>query len=82
MNINSVQSVTPQKIANYFNEFFANAPAAIISDINPMDVPTETRNDDQHTYSFTENPVKLEEIVEAVKQLQAKKSQDFNGLSM
>jgi hypothetical protein len=61
----------PQKIANYFNEFFANAPSAIISD--PTDVPTETRNVDQHTYSFTENPVRLKEIVEAVKQLQAKK---------
>jgi hypothetical protein len=42
----------------------------------------ETRNVDQHTNSFTENPVRLKEIVEAVKQLQAKKSQDFNGLSM
>jgi hypothetical protein len=82
MNISGRSISDPKQIANYFNEFFANAPAAIISDINPTDVPTETHNVDLNIFSFTENPVSLEEIVEAVEQLQAKKSQDFNGLSM
>jgi len=75
----------PLEIANKFNEFFTTMPVKIASEIiQPSNLPPGTgtvRPDGSPVFKLN-NPISQTEILEAVKQLQPKKSQDFHGISM
>jgi len=76
----------PLEIATKFNELFTTMPSKIVSEIaQPSFQPPEpetARPLDSPVFSIGNNPITQSEILDAVKQLQAKKSLDHNGISM
>ena len=80
----------PSKIAKAFNDFFSTAPEKIVNLINPTDNPDITPPMDLNQDHLLNKPIFQsadlqighEEIYNALKLLEPKKSQDFNGISM
>jgi len=76
----------PFEIASEFNEFFTIMPSKIVNAIVqpsfPPPGPEVARPLDSPVFSFVNNPITQTEILDAVTQLQSKKSLDYNGISM
>jgi len=70
------------RLRNILNEFFINEPNNIANSIPPSDTEPEVFFVNPIPFSFSASPVTVTEIVEATTQLQCKKSEDMNGLSM
>jgi hypothetical protein len=92
LKIDGVIIDDPKLMADNFNKFFTSMPSDIVYSINPVDpvhVPDFARyffqnppDADTPIFNLTNNPISLNEIIEATKLLQPKKSQDMNGLSL
>ena len=84
LNIDGVTVNDPIVLANALNEFFSKVAIQIAEDIHPVSPHQydDDANDDIPLLKFNEDPVTPSEILEALDSLQAKTSQDFNGLSM
>jgi hypothetical protein len=80
--VNGVNYTEPLQVANILNEFFINEPINIANSIPPSDTEPEVFFVNPIPFSFSASPVTVTEIVEATTQLQCKKSEDMNGLSM
>jgi hypothetical protein len=84
--VNSELISDPSVIAAKFNEFFTTMPSKIVEEIIPPSQPHDTENVipsyNGPFFQFNENPVTVSEILDCVQQLNPKKSQDFNGISM
>jgi len=86
--INNVSLTGSYQIACQLNEFFTSMPGKIASEIPPFtpkqcDQPTQGENTDNiPLLSFSKCPVTESEVLEAMSMLKAKKSEDFNGVSM
>jgi hypothetical protein len=75
----------PLTIATKFNEFFTTMPSKIVNEIvTPagQQEPENTVPPGTPVFCFANTPVSFTEIRDSVNQLQPKKSQDFNGISM
>ena len=73
-------------MANKFNEFFTNVAHNILKNIHPTDrdltKETITQNANiQFPFSFTDNPLTMGKISEAINDLKPKNSLDFEGIS-
>ena len=84
LNIDGVTVNDPIVLANALNEFFSKVAIQIAEDIHPVSPQQydDDAHDDKPLLKFNEDPVTPSEILEALDSLQAKTSQDFNGLSM
>jgi hypothetical protein len=80
--VNGVNYTEPLQIANILNDFFINEPLNIANSIPPSDSEPDVFFVNPIPFSFSASPVTVTEIVEATAQLQCKKSEDMNGLSM
>jgi len=86
LRINDADVNDPCIIANCLNDFFSTAPKLIVDEISPTDVefsinPNELNNE-MPLFSFSNSPVTENEVFDAIKLLEPKKSCDVNGLSM
>jgi len=79
--INGIRLTDPLTIATQLNEFFVSAPIKISEEIPPSD-PPEVYFENPISFSFSNSPVTITEIIEATAQLLPKKSEDHSGLSM
>jgi hypothetical protein len=79
--VDGIRHSEPQIIAEKLNEFFVNAPGKIVSEIPECDNPFDEKVTNQ-VFSLSNSPVTRTEILDAVKQLQSKKSEDLYGISM
>ena len=86
LNIDGVLVSDPKIIANNLNVFFTNVARQIVEEIPPSDIPLYDNvnmiPNDIPLLNFSNTPVTCTEILETLKLLQPKLSQDFNGLSM
>ena len=86
LNIDGVLVSDPKMIANNLNVFFTNVARQIVEEIPPSDIPLYDNvnmiPNDIPLLNFSNTPVTCTEILETLKLLQPKLSQDFNGLSM
>ena len=83
--IDGVLTSDPLIIATKLNTFFTTMPSQIVDEIIPTDHPPDPDLDplpDQPVLSFSDTPVTQNEVLEALKLLNPKKSQDFNDVSM
>jgi hypothetical protein len=83
--LNGILTYNSKLIADTLNSFFVNMPSKIVSEIPDCDVKFDqffVNNPDAPTFDFQNNPVTVSEILEAIKELQPKKSEDMFGLSM
>jgi len=80
--VNGVNYTEPLQIANILNDFFINEPMNIANSIPPSDSEPDVFFVNPIPFSFSASPVTVTEIVEATAQLQCKKSEDMNGLSV
>jgi hypothetical protein len=75
----------PLTIATKFNEFFTTMPSKIVNEIvtpAAQQEPETTVPPGTPVFCFVNTPVSFTEIRDSVNQLQPKKLQDFNGISM
>jgi len=79
--VDGISCTDSLSIANKLNQFFTTAPTRIVNDIPPSELP-HVHFHNPVSFSFSDFPVTRSEIVEAVKLLQPKKSEDHTGLSM
>jgi len=73
-----------RQIANLLNDFFISAPKEISDSIDspiPTDQPTDLPESPLR-FSLSDSPVTQTEIIDAVAQLESKKSEDLFGISM
>ena len=86
LNIDGVLISDPKIIANNLNVFFTNVACRIVNEIPLSDIPLYDNDNvipnNIPMLNFANNPVTCTEILETLKLLQPKLSQDFNGLSM
>jgi len=80
--INGVRLTDPATIASSLNQFFVSAPQKIADEIPPSENPPEVFFENPVSFSFSDSPVTISEIVEATAQLLPKKSEDHSGISM
>ena len=83
--INGEIESDPLRVANKFNEFFTNIATSIVSEIIPTDHPPDDNPrspDPVSLFSFSNNPVTLTEISDAIQSLEPKKTLDHNGFSV
>jgi len=80
--VNGVNYTEPIDIANILNEFFVNEPVNIANNIPSTDINPTVFPPNPIAFSLNNSPVTVTEIIEATTQLQSKKSEDMNGLSM
>jgi Reverse transcriptase (RNA-dependent DNA polymerase) len=72
-----------KEIANCFNSFFTTIANEISDDIHPTVRPPEYPfNPDTPLFNITNNPITNFEILTTFTELNSKKSEDYNGLSM
>jgi len=72
----------PRTIAESFNSFFVTAASKIVNDLHPS--PKSPLNNVPRTpasFSLTNIPVTMPEVLEATQMLLNKKTPDFNGIS-
>ena len=72
-------------MANHFNNFFTSISSDIVSKIDPMDHPPDENvnfDNDIPLFSFLNTSLTGTEIINATKQLQAKKTPDILGFSV
>jgi Reverse transcriptase (RNA-dependent DNA polymerase) len=81
--VNNVSITDPSKIANEFNNYFANVASSISDNIHPAELPDNyfDPDPDHPVFDFSTTPVTHSEISDSIKQLQIKKTLDCNGLS-
>ena len=86
LNIDGVLISDPKIIANNLNVFFTNVARRIVNEIPASDIPLYDIDNvipnNIPLLNFANNPVTCTEILETLKLLQPKLSQDLNGLSM
>ena len=81
--INNCTIEDPELIANHFNNFFTSVAASIVDDINRCDRPPNFLQDDNvPNFSFTNVPLSVNEVLNATKSLEAKKTADITGISV
>ena len=80
--VNGINHTDPFSIATVLNLFFTTAPQKIGDELPPPLKTPEVYFNNPVSFSFSSSPVTQAEIVNATAQLLAKKSEDFNGLSM
>ncbi len=83
---NNLIVTQPSKIADIFNDFFTTAPEKIVNQISvcpdlDLDPPIE-ENQNTPIFQSADLQVGHDEIFDALKLLEPKKSQDFNDISM
>ena len=77
-----IKYTDPQTIANKLNEFFINAPLKIVNEIPKCHTSPVQEIVHGNTFSLSNSPVTRTEIMDAIVQLQPKKSEDMFNLSM
>lgn len=83
LNINNHLISDPLAMANHLNKFFTSVACNIAEQIEPTDrPPDENVAYNENSLSFTQIPLTFSEIKEASDQLESKKSNDFEGLSL
>ena len=84
LNIDGVSISDPKTMANKLNSYFTNVARQIAEQIPPTDRPPDDDNllNDIPLLKFAENPVTCSEIIETLRLLQPKKSEDIDGVSM
>jgi len=80
--VNGISHTDPLTIANELNKFFITAPQKIVSEIpkcgkNPVQDVIHNK-----IFSLNDSPVTRTEIMDAISQLQSKKSEDMYNISM
>ncbi len=79
---NGISYTDPQTLADKLNEFFILAPQLIVNEIPSCDENPFPEKISANTFSLRDSPVTKTEILDAVSQLQNKKSEDMYGISM
>ena len=79
--INGCTVSDPLEMANHFNNFFTSISSDIVREINPTDENVNYDND-KPLFSFLNTSLTETEIINATKQLQAKKTPDILGFSV
>ena len=86
LNIDGVLISDLKIIANNLNVFFTNVARRMVDEIPASDIPLYDIDNvipnNIPLLNFANNPVTCTEILETLKLLQPKLSQDFNGLSV
>jgi hypothetical protein len=91
LTLNGINYNDPRQIAEKLNEFFVSAPQRVsegphpgVADTsaNPSESIHDNPPDLPFAFSVSDSPVTRSEILEAVAQLEPKKSEDLYGLSM
>ena len=84
LKINDANISDPLEIASYLNNYFSTAPSLIIDEFLPTPVNNENPNHDnvQNLFSLSDIPITEHEVSEAFAQLDPKKSNDSNNISM
>ncbi len=80
--VDGIKHTDPLKIAHELNNFFINAPLKIVSEIPGCNLNPVREIIHEKCFSLSESPVTRSEIMDAIAQLQPKKSNDMYDISM
>ena len=83
ITINGNNISDPLFLANAFNDYFTSIATNIVDDINPIDpppVPDPDPADGNPVFSFFNDPLSVNELINATKSLQPKKTADLTGI--